>query len=45
MNSMAYCTSDTFSTVDNILILVNRPNFTLVFLKTACHANLGAERK
>ena len=25
-------------------ILVTRSNFTLVFLKAACHANSGAER-
>ena len=33
-----------FSTINNIPILVERSNSTLVFLKAACHANSGAER-
>ena len=32
-----------FSTITNILILVKRINFTLVFFKAACHANSGAK--
>ena len=39
MNSMSYSTSDTFFTVNNISILVNKSSFTLLFFKTACHAN------
>ena len=45
MNSMTYSISDTFSSINNISISVNRPNFTLVFFKAAFCANLGVERK
>ena len=34
-----------FSTVNKILILGERPNFTFNFLKAPCHANPGSERK
>ena len=33
-----------FSTINNILISVNRSNFTLVFYKADYHTNLGAEK-
>ena len=33
-----------FSTINNISISVKKSNFTLVFFKSACHANIGAER-
>ena len=33
-----------FSTIENILILVKRSHFTLVFFKAAFHANPEAER-
>ena len=36
--------SYTFSAINNKLISDKRSNFTLVFLKAACHANLSAER-
>ena len=43
MNDITYSSSDTFfSTISNISILLKRSNFTLVFLKAACHANLSA---
>ena len=34
-----------FSTINNITMSVNSSNFTLVFFKTTCHANPGAEKK
>ena len=34
-----------FFTIKNISIRVKRSNFTLVFLKDACHADLDAIRK
>ena len=34
-----------FSTVNNISVLVDNSNSTLVFFKQACHANLGADKK
>ena len=45
MNSMTFSTSDTFFTITNVSISVNRSNFTFVFLKAACHTNPGVERK
>ena len=30
--------------MNNISVSIKRYNFTLAFLKTACHANPGAER-
>ena len=45
MNSMTYSTSNTFSTINNISVSINRSTFTLVFFKTAWHANHGVERK
>ena len=42
---MAYSISDTFSIINNILISVNKSNFALVFLKAACYANPGGEKK
>ena len=46
MNSMIYSPPlIPFSTTDNIQILINRSNFTLIFLKAACHANPGAVRE
>ena len=34
-----------FSTANNILIPLKRSNFNLVFFRTACHANPGADIK
>ena len=34
-----------FSTVISISVSVNNSNFTLVFLRQACNANLGADKK
>ena len=45
MNCMTYSTFDNNSTINNILISVNRSSFTLVFFKAACHGNPGAVRK
>ena len=44
MNRVIYTPLVTFSTINNISISVERSNFTLAFLKAACHANLGAVR-
>ena len=33
-----------FSTINNISILVKKSNITLIFFKAACHANHGAEK-
>ena len=44
MNSVAYSSSNSFSSLYNILISVERSNFTLALLKAAWHANPGAER-
>ena len=41
MNNMTYSASETFF-FNSISILVKRPNFPLVFLKAAFHANPGA---
>ena len=32
-----------FSTINNISISVKRSNFTIVYLKAVCHANIGPE--
>ena len=42
MNSMTYFTSDAFFTINNILISINRPNFTLVFFIAASYT--GSEK-
>ena len=44
LNSMTYSTSNTFFFVNNISVLVNRSNFTLVSFKAAFHANHVVER-
>ena len=44
MNSVAYSYSDTFSSINNISISVERSIFTLVFFKATCHANPETEK-
>ena len=44
MNRVTYSSLIPFSTINKILISIERSNFGLVFLKADGHANPGAER-
>ena len=43
-DSMAYICSNTFFTINNMSVSINRSNFNLVFLKVGYHDNPGAEK-
>ena len=45
MYFMIYSSPDSFSTINDILILVNNSNCVSAFYKHACHTNSGSNKK